>query len=181
MASYDEGKAEVVRYVCDLFKRGSTCLDVGACDGKWHGLLGHYFIMDAVEIFEPNVIEHRLDTKYRQVYACDVYGLEYDWYDLIIFGDVLEHMTVDRAQAVLEYAMPRCRDIIIGVPFRYKQDAIYGNPYEKHIQDDLTPELFDERYPGYELLCKPRGDYAYYHTLPGARTHGTDHRPARVG
>ena len=68
-----------------------------------------------------------------------------------------------RAQAVLERARPRCRDLIIGVPFLYPQDAIYGNPYERHIQADLTEEIFDERYPGFELLVKPTNNYAYYH------------------
>lgn len=163
MASYDYGKIEVVNYIYQNFTPGSTCLDVGACDGKWSALLGHYLTMDAVEIFAPNIIEHRLKSKYRRVWECDIYNFKYDHYDLIIFGDVLEHMTVERAQAVLEYARPRCCDLIIGVPFLYQQDAIYGNEYERHIQDDLTPEIFEGRYPGYELLIQPRGDYAYYH------------------
>ena len=166
MSSYDYGKDEVVKYILDNFPAGSTCLDVGACDGKWQGLLGGQLVMDAVEIFEPNIRQNNLRSKYRCVYSCDVYDCHYDWYDLIIFGDVIEHMTVERAQAVLKWARPRCKDMIIGVPFRYRQDAIYGNPYEIHIQDDLTPELFDERYPGYEILVQPRGDYAYYHLPP---------------
>ena len=163
MSSYDYGKQEVVSYVYQHFAPGSTCLDVGACDGKWHGLLGHYLTMDAVEIFEPNVIEHRLRDRYRQVRICDVADLRYSWYDLIIFGDVIEHMEIDKAQRVLEYARTRCRDMIVGVPFLYPQDELYGNPYERHVQDDLTPELFAERYKGFEVLVQPRADYCYYH------------------
>ena len=166
MSSFDCGKIEVVNYIYQNFAPGSTCLDVGACDGKWFNLLGHYLTMDAVEVFGPNIREHRLKDKYRRVWECDAYDFKYDHYDLIIFGDVLEHMTVERAQAVLEYAKRRCRDLIIGVPFLYYQDAIYGNPYEKHIQDDLTPELFEERYPGYEVLVQPQGNYCYYHIPP---------------
>ena len=163
MASYDYGKTDIVAYICNNFKYGSTCLDVGACDGKWSTLLSHQLVMDAVEIWAPNIIEWNLKWKYRNVYNTDVADLEYEWYDLILFGDVIEHMPVDRAQAVLEYAQPRCRDMIIGVPFNYPQEAIYGNPYEEHIQPDLTPEIFNERYPGYELLCQPVPGYAYYH------------------
>ena len=163
MASYDYGKIEIVNYIYQHFAPGSTCLDVGACDGKWADLLGHYLTMDAVEIFGPNIKEHRLKDKYRRVWECDAYDFRYDWYDLVIFGDVIEHMTVERAQAVLERARARCRDLIIGVPFLYPQDAIYGNPYERHLQPDLTEEIFNERYPGFELLVKPINNYAYYH------------------
>lgn len=162
MASYDYGKIEVVNYIYQHFAPGSTCLDVGACDGKWHDLLGHYLIMDAVEIWAPNIIEHRLKNKYRRVWECDAYDFRYDRYDLIIFGDVIEHMTVEKAQRVLEYAYPRCKDMIIGVPFLYHQDELYGNPWEKHIQEDLTEENFAERYPQYKLLLKAANDYAYY-------------------
>ena len=163
MASYDYGKIEIVNYVYQHLAPSSTCLDVGACDGKWANLLNHYLTMDAVEIFKPNIIEHGLSARYRNVFNMDIADLEYKWYDLIIFGDVIEHMTVENAQKVINYARGRCRDMIIGVPFLYPQDALYGNPYEKHIQDDLTEELFNERYPGFSLLVKPRGDYAYFH------------------
>lgn len=166
MSSYDYGKIEVVNYIYQHFAPGSTCLDVGACDGKWYGLLGHYLTMDAVEIFEPNVTQHHLRDKYRRTWICDIADYKYDYYDLIIFGDVIEHMEVEKAQRVLEYAKTRCRDMIIGVPFKYKQGALYGNQYERHIQDDLTPELFDERYPGYDVLIRPTGDYCYYHISP---------------
>lgn len=163
MSSYDYGKEDVVAYVYQNFAPGSTCLDVGACDGKWHGLLGHYLNMDAVEIFEPNVTRYNLRDRYNRTWICDIADFKYDYYDLIIFGDVIEHMTVDKAQRVLDYAWSRCKDMIIGVPFLYHQGPIDGNEYERHIQYDLTSELFDERYPGYRVLVQPTGDYCYYH------------------
>lgn len=163
MGSYNEGKLEVVEWVKQRFPKGSICLDVGACDGKWFNLLGDYLAMDAVEIFLPNIDKNGLRNKYRMVYGVDIACLPYKWYDIIIFGDVLEHMSVEKAQAVLKYAEPRCKDIIIGIPFLYTQGAIYGNPWEEHIQNDLTPELFDERYPGYEVIVRPMNEYCYYH------------------
>ena len=172
MGSYNEGKLEVVEWVKQRFPKGSTCLDVGACDGKWFNLLGDHFKMDCVEIFKPNVYEHDLMNKYEKVFVNDVANFRYAWYDLIIFGDVLEHMPVENAQAVLKYAEPRCNDLIIGIPFLYTQGAIYGNPWEEHIQNDLTPELFNERYPGYELIIRPIWEYAYYHK--GERRDETD-------
>ena len=105
MGSYDYGKTEIVEWVKESFPKGSTCLDVGACDGKWARLLGDYLTMDAVEIFPPNGA--RLNG-YRRVFIQDIADYTYEHYDLIIFGDVIEHMTIEKAQRVLEYAYPRC-------------------------------------------------------------------------
>lgn len=160
MSSYDYGKKEVVAWIREHFPTDARILDVGAGDGKWRRLLREYENMYAVEAFMENL---QWLNGYRMTYHADIRGFQYDWYDLIIFGDVLEHLTVEEAQMVLEYAKPRCRDLIIAVPFLYEQGAIYGNPYEIHIQDDLTPELFEERYPGYEVLCDPGHGYCYYH------------------
>jgi len=160
MSSYGYGKREVCGWVLSTFPGDAEILDVGACDGNWRRLLPEFPKMDAVEAFWPNAL--RLEG-YRQVFTADIRKFEYDWYDLIIFGDVIEHLTVRQAQKVLEYARPRCRDLIIAVPFLYKQGEIYGNPYERHVQDDLTPELFEERYPGFEVLLRAADDYCYYH------------------
>lgn len=163
MASYDDGKQEIVTWVKQNYPAGSTCLDVGACDGKWSDLLEDYLIMDAVEIFRPYVEENGLFRKYRGVLIGDVIDYRYNWYDLVIFGDVIEHMQVRDAQKVLMYAARHCRDLVVGVPFKYRQGAINGNPFEEHIQDDLTPELMSERYPMLVEMFMARNDYAYYH------------------
>ena len=160
MSSYYYGKPEVCRWVRETFNTDAEILDVGACDGNWRRLLPEYPAMDAVEVFGMNL--PRLQG-YRRVYHTDICDFRYEWYDLIIFGDIIEHLTVEQAQAVLAYAKPRCRDLIIAVPFLYRQGAIYGNPWEVHKQDDLTPELFEERYPGFAVLCDPGHDYRYYH------------------
>ena len=163
MASYDLGKQEVVNWIKNHFWQGATCLDVGACDGKYYDLLGNYLVMDAVEIFTPNIGWHQLEKKYRRVFNADIHGLTYDYYDLIIFGDVLEHMSIDKAQAVLEYAKHHCIDIIVGVPWLYPQGELYGNPYERHIQADLTEEVFNQRYHGFAKLFDFENKYAYFH------------------
>ena len=170
MASYDDGKLQIVDWIQRTFEPGSTCLDVGACDGKWARLIGDHLVMDACEVWTPNIEEHHLPDLYRRVYNCSISALPYDWYDLIIFGDVIEHMSVVTAQSVLRYAKSKCKDMIIGVPFLYPQAEIYGNPYERHVQDDLTDELFRERYPGFTILLEARKDYFYYHKDPRAHS-----------
>lgn len=162
MASYECGKEETKIWIKHNFEHGSTALDVGACDGKWGKMLGSYLEMDGCEAFLPNITNHHLANIYRKVFGCDITDLEYEWYDLIIFGDVIEHMSVEKAQKVIEYAKPRCKDMVIAVPYLYSQGAIYGNPYEVHIQNDLTPKIFDERYKGFEPIWQ-NNEYAYYH------------------
>ena len=163
MASYDAGKPEVCEWIKAVFRKGSTALDVGACDGKYAELLSDHLIMDAVEIWRPNVHNHNLTSKYRTVIIGDIADVQYEWYDVIIFGDVIEHMSVDKARHVIQYAYGRCKDMIIGVPFKYVQGELYGNPYEKHIQDDLTDDIFRVRYSGLVPLIKAAPDYYYYH------------------
>lgn len=161
--SYWEGKDKVCVWIRNKFSIDSTILDVGACNGFWHYLLPEYENLDGIEAFRPNYENLKDQKLYRNLWCEDIRNFQYDWYDIIIFGDIIEHMTPEEALKVLDYAKPRCTEMIISVPFLYPQEAIYDNPYEKHIQDDLTPELFEERYPGYEVFCRPREDYCYYH------------------
>lgn len=161
MPSLDIGKDVVVAWIRDNFKPDAQILDVGACDGKWSYLLPEFKNMDAVEAWEPNCIG--IQDKYRAVFHKDIDGFEYDRYDLIIFGDVIEHLDVAPAQRVLAYAEQRCTDMIVAVPYLYPQDAIYGNPWERHKQPDLTAEIFAERYPGFEVLHDTGKNYCFYH------------------
>ena len=162
MSSYTEGKEFLEGWIRGRFPEGSTCLDVGACDGNWFNRLGEYLVMDAVEIWQPNIEKHRLEDKYRQVFCGDAAELAYGDYDLVIFGDVIEHMTVEQAQQAIGYANEHCREILAAVPFLYRQGPMYGNRWEAHLQEDLTPEKFDERYPGFRMIYRPKPNYAYY-------------------
>lgn len=161
MSSYEKGKAEAKQWILENIPKGKTCLDVGACDGLWFRLLGDHLKMDACEAFEPNIIAHDLRNKYNKVMPMPIQNWFYWFYYLVIFGDVIEHMTIADAVEVLEYAKEHSKVILVAVPFRYPQGAIYGNPYEEHKQPDLTHEIFMKRYPGFEpLFIYDR--YGYY-------------------
>ena len=82
-------------------------------------------------------------------------------------GDVLEHISVTNAKRTLAYAYPRCSELVVAVPYLYRQGAIYGNPYELHKQPELTHELFMERYPGFKILIQ-NDNYGYYIKDTGA-------------
>lgn len=165
MASYDIGMQETCEWIRENLNKGDTALDVGACDGKWAHWLDDYLVMDAVEIFEPYIRYNHLKDKYRAVFNSDVADFKYDHYDLVIFGDVLEHMPVEKAQAVVEYAKEHAKYIVIAVPFLYPQEPYDGNEYERHIQDDIDEKIFDQRYPGFEMIIQPAWNYAYYHSI----------------
>ena len=159
--SYKYFKPEIATWIFKNFKNDATILDVGAGSGTYYNLLGGWYKnMDAVEIYRPNIIDHKLEEKYRNVFNTNIVGFEYDHYNLIIFGDVLEHLTVEDAQKVLEYAFDRCDNLIVALPYLFKSCG-NENKYEEHIQFDLTPGNIKERYPMIELLYG-NNIYGYY-------------------
>lgn len=159
--SYQTFKEDIKNWVIKNFKPDSTILDVGAGSGTYSKLLGKFFPnIDAVEIYGPNITDYNLFSLYRFVSNRSIVGLEYPFYDLIIFGDVIEHLSVEDAQKVLEYASERCHDLIVAVPYSYKQEG-NENEHEHHIQSDLTQENVLERYPVLKPLFIDKR-YGYY-------------------
>ena len=157
--SYPYFKKEVTQYLKDNFPTTAKVLDVGAGCGTYYEYLKDYFKdIEAVEVFEPNIKNFNLEQKYKKVYNINILDFEYDYYDIIIFGDILEHLETTEAQQVLDYAFDRCRELIVAVPYLYPQGIEEDNIYEIHKQDDLTNEIMLERYPKLKLLY---GDWAY--------------------
>ena len=117
--------------------------------------------MDAVEVFKPNIDNYQLKQKYHKVYNIDIKDFEYGNYDIIIFGDIIEHLEVKEAQEVLKYAFSKCKEMIVAVPYQLEQGIEEDNIYEIHKQPDLTPKIMEERYPYLKLLYK-NDLYGYY-------------------
>ena len=131
-------------------------LDIGAGAGKYGILLKPYANrIDAVEVFEQAISQNKLHRIYDNVYCTDIRDFECSiyTYDIIVMGDILEHLSVEDSTRVLSYLIPRCKEIFIIVPYLYEQDAINDNPAEVHLQPDLTHELFMERYAALGLEC----------------------------
>lgn len=165
--SYPHLKNEVIENIRERFEEGSTVLDIGAGDGVYSSMLRDKFIVDGIEIFEPWVEKYDLKNKYRNLFIADLKDFSFEWYDIVIMGDVLEHLSVEEAQKVIEYIYPRCKELLIAVPYQYEQGlADDGNIYQIHKQPDLTYDLFIQRYPGMELLYNATFDgedkYGYF-------------------
>lgn len=146
-AMYDWAGLQIFNLVRDRFRPGKhTILDIGAGWGKYHFLLPDY-TMDAIEIWEPNVKNEKLNNLYRHVFIEDMRNWTPGFYNVIIMGDVLEHISRSDAQALMEKLLPWCDEIYVVVPFRYPQHEVDGNPYEEHLQPDLTPKIMENEYP----------------------------------
>lgn len=154
--TYDWAGLLVRDYVFEHHGPDASILDVGAGQGKYRILLRVYPNVDACEVWEPTVERENLRELYRHVFVRDFVELTASpwWsesdYDLVIMGDVLEHMTVEAAQLTLDRVEG---DVVVIVPFMYPQDEEDGNVYQRHIQDDLTPELMTTRYPTLRLVA----------------------------
>lgn len=159
-AMYDWAGIQIFNLVRDRFHPDLTeVLDVGAGWGKYHYLLPDYEKMDACEIWKPNC--KAIANKYRTVFNIDICDLDFDYYDVIIMGDILEHIERERAKKLIETIYPKCKEMYIVVPFEYEQGAVDGNPYEEHKQADLTPELMYQEYPLLDLLAAGDGKGLY--------------------
>lgn len=146
-------------------------LDVGAGWGKYRDLLPEYPQMDACEIWQQYVDDERLRERYNEVYIEHIMDMALAGltrvYDIIIMGDVLEHLSTSDAQQTVKKIISHITyDVMIVVPYLYVQHAeVDGNPYEEHVQDDLTPEIMCVRYPDLRLTALETRDGAPFKGL----------------
>jgi hypothetical protein len=119
-------------------------LDIGAGSGTYSDALksaGFSGKIDALEIWQPYIDKFDLYSKYRKVYQADVRMFDDFSYDVVIFGDILEHMTKDQALEVWQKVSFQADHALIAIPIiHYHQGEIDGNPYEHHVKDDWSHE-----------------------------------------
>jgi phospholipid N-methyltransferase len=141
--SHPESRPWVISQIRSL--KPKTILDVGAGSGTYQYEIfksGYTRAkMDAIEVWEPYIEEYELEKKYSNVFNVDVREWNNFDYDLVIFGDILEHMSKEDALKVWENTSLQARCAIISIPIiHYHQGAINNNPYEEHVKDDWTSE-----------------------------------------
>ena len=144
------GKPETLEWVKN--NNIKTVLDVGSGMGTYSILLKDLLLdrIDSVEIWEPYIEQFDLRSKYSNVYNTDIREFENFDYDLVIFGDVLEHMTKSEAIDVWEKARASAKHAIISIPivFMPQDGHDHGNPYETHVKDDWTAKEVLDAFPG---------------------------------
>ena len=147
-----------IEYVCHwLVNRPigeiKRVLDVGPGFGKWGFLcrlyLQHYkkiiskvnypnfrerLNIDAIEIY-PHYLQDLQAQIYNQVFQGDMREIinSVDPYDLIICGDVLEHINYGEGIKFLEAARRKAKYVLIIMPTKFfAGEANVGNEHEKH-------------------------------------------------
>lgn len=144
---------DVVRMT--FWDRKSEILDVGPGFGKYRYLLPEY-PMDACEIWEAAIYEKNIGSIYRKLYLGDICDFvnspEWYPYDLVIMGDVFEHIERKKARAAVSRILDTCQDLFIITPYECPQGIEEGNPYQVHIQKDLTPEIMEQEFPDLQLV-----------------------------
>lgn len=137
-------------------------LDVGCGFGRWGFLCRELLDIgkrrwsrDTWEVFLAGVepTEEYITDVHREVYSLLImntvqFALDsslnmIDPFDLIIAGDVMEHMPKKEAEAVMEGLEQHCKGAIIyGLPIGlWPQEAINGNEYERHVDSWTVPEF----------------------------------------
>lgn len=132
----------VTRKIAEL--KPKTFLDIGAGEGTYGTLVKEHSpetVRHGVEIWAPYVKTYGLEDIYDKIYVCDA-RIFFDYkYDLVILGDVLEHMTRDDAVELWSKISSSARAAIISIPIIYlPQGEEEGNPYETHVKPDWTHE-----------------------------------------
>lgn len=120
-------------------------LDVGAGSGYYGRILKQSGVkIDAAEIWHESAEYLRQTGWYSWVTELDIreYHYEEKTYDLVIFGDVLEHLPLRDAINVFTYAITHSEYVLVSIPnSNYPQEALYGNEHERHLIEDPAKDL----------------------------------------
>jgi predicted TPR repeat methyltransferase len=144
-----EGKAAALAWYEEI--RPRAVVDIGAGAGTYaHAVRAHSAWKGrwtAIEAWEPYVEQFGLNGLYDGVVVADVCRLPASFYrvDLVIAGDVLEHMPRADAVRLLDRVRMYAGHLIVSVPVLHlDQGAVYGNPYETHVDHWTAEEMRSE-------------------------------------
>lgn len=142
--SSDQGKDLIASFVKDISEI-KTVLDIGAGHGTYSKLFKQHDIsfdrIDAIEVWKPYIEMFGLHNQYDNVFNVDARSFDDFSYDLVIFGDVLEHMSKEDAQSLWTKAAGQARFGVISIPtVHYHQGPEMGNPFQIHVKPDWSVE-----------------------------------------
>lgn len=134
-----EGK-DMVREFC-IQNEVRTILDIGPGEGTYATAFQGMPLdrLDGIEVWAPYVNQFNLTQSYNNIYIADVCYFNWDEadnYDMIIFGDVFEHILEPWGLKVLEKAIEHAKWIVISLPiYGYAQGTSFdGNWFEAHLE-----------------------------------------------
>lgn len=125
-----------------------TVLDVGAGAGKYGRVVKTICPLTQISAVEPTkayIENYKLLDIYDKVYEetihkyCESHARER--YDLVIFGDVLEHFFRSQAIDLIDYFLYRSEWVVAIWPSQMPQDDWEGNSYEIHKSNFSLQDL----------------------------------------
>lgn len=151
-SSYTEGKSETAGWLEEIAPKTAT--DVGPGCGTYAFLLNNRYPnvvykgptpkLTCIEAYYPYVTEYNLPYWYQNIIIADVRYVDWDKVpdsDVVIFGDILEHLTELEAVLVMSDVREVTKNVIISLPIiKFPQGAIGGNPFEIHKEEEWTHE-----------------------------------------
>jgi cyclopropane fatty-acyl-phospholipid synthase-like methyltransferase len=136
-----EGKGWIKERV-DALGGDLTVLDVGPGVGTYAKLLAGQTVshITGIEIFEPYVATYRLHEYYDEIIIGDAREVDLPAADVVILGDVAEHMTESEALSLWQRSSVAARRAVyLSIPIvHYPQGEIEGNEHEHHVVDDWS-------------------------------------------
>tara|TARA_R110001592_G_scaffold59740_2_gene181344 strand:+ start:2933 stop:3439 length:507 start_codon:yes stop_codon:yes gene_type:complete len=160
--SFNDFKIQIRYFFQKSIPKGTRILDVGPGAGTyWKALNDLGYNMDCIEIHKPYIKEFKLKEKYSNVFEGNIMDFDISNYDVIILGDILEHLSINDATHLINNISEQQKKCLVAVPYEMEQGEYKGNVYETHLQADLTPEIMLDRYPNLKLLIGNER-YGYY-------------------
>jgi hypothetical protein len=173
----------------------SSVLDVGVGYGKWG-----FLIREALDFMhgrhEPNQFKVRIDGLeafegytsplyawvYDEVRHCDVVSVVEDLpsYDLVVMGDVIEHMPKEVGLRVLQTLLQKSRNVIVATPSEFFAQDILDNPWETHrsawSREDFAAWPYDFQLIGMTIVTVLGGRGSSWPTPADARANDLAYR-----
>jgi len=148
------GKDIIINYILEHVKKADAILDVGFGSGIYGKLLNEkgYHNIDGIDIYGGELEGTGLDSIYRTIFIEDIQTFKFNHYNLIIMGDILEHLPLQNAKFILKKLSLKCDHLMVSVPYQFSQNGTLSNPYEKHEQPEITREYMTLHYPYLTLL-----------------------------
>jgi hypothetical protein len=94
------------------------------------------YICDIVEVYAPNVLKLKDVPGIRTIYLSNILTFyPTERYDVVFFWHGIEHLEKKSLKGLITRLKSYTNKLIVfGCPYGiYKQDALYGNPYEVHV------------------------------------------------
>lgn len=142
-----------------------TVLDVGPGEGTYANIITFFgmrpqAVLIGMEVHQPYVEQYELEKLYDKIILADARTAPFPPVDVVILGDVIEHMSADDAQAVWVKSRQAARKAVFAsIPLGvHPQGAVNGNEHERHLTSWTNDSVHDlggvvSSWVGVEIGC----------------------------